>query len=440
MNLRPYQEDLINEVRAAYRSGYHAPCVVAPCGAGKSVIISKIAKMTTDRGKNVLFLVHRQELKEQIESSFQRMGVNMKLCTLGMVQTICRRLGKMPDPDLIITDENHHGLAASYRKIFDYYEGVLRLGFTATPIRLSGAGLKDINDILVYGPTAKWLIENSYLAPYKYYAPEVVKTGGLKIVRGDYKTSDMDKLFDKAIYGDVINHYKKLADGKQAICYCVSINKSKETAEAFNDAGISAVHFDAKTPKLERKRIIKDFREGKIKVLCNVDLIGEGFDVPDCEVVILLRPTASLSLYIQQSMRSMRYKPDKIAIIIDHVGNVGRFGLPDMEREWTLDGESKKERKSKKQTAKTCPNCFAVIPIAEKPCHYCGYEFIAEERQVEEKPAEELAEIDEKSFVLTLDYREPKDCKTLEELQRLAKSRGYKPGWAYYQAKLLNIM
>ena len=135
----------------------------------------------------------------------------------------------------------------------------------------------------------------------------------------------------------MVKHYKKLSDGKQAICYCSNIKQSIKMAAEFNQAGIVAKHIDGETPKAEREAAIEYFRQGKIMVLCNVDLISEGFDVPDCNTAILLRPTQSYGLFIQQSMRCMRYKEGKIAVIIDHVGNVGRFGTPDMEREWTLD-------------------------------------------------------------------------------------------------------
>ena len=137
--LHDYQQTLVNRTRQSYLDGFKSPCVVAPCGAGKSVIISEIARMTTGKGNRVLFLVHRRELIDQIKGTFERNQVNMDLVTFGMVQTIVKRLDRTPKPALIITDENHHGLAASYRKIYDYFEDVPKLGFTATPIRLNGS-------------------------------------------------------------------------------------------------------------------------------------------------------------------------------------------------------------------------------------------------------------------------------------------------------------
>lgn len=441
--LHDYQQRLVDKTRQAYMQGYKAPCVVAPCGAGKSVIISEIARMTTIKGNRVLFLVHRRELIEQIKNTFKKNEVNLDLVQFGMVQTVVRKLDKTPKPALIITDENHHALAKSYRKIYDHFSDVLRLGFTATPIRLNGTGLGDVNDILIEEVDAKWLIENNYLSPYKYYAPRLIDTTKLKLnsLKEFSSTSIDNAMEDKAIYGDVIKHYKELADGEQAIAYCHSVKASEFTAEQFRQHGINAVHLDAKTPKHERDSIIQKFRDREIQVLCNVDLIGEGFDVPDCSTVIMLRPTQSLSLYIQQAMRGMRYQPGKTSIIIDHVDNVRRHGLPDAKREWSLKGIKSSSDNDSSIKIRQCENCFAVYSPKEKACPMCGHApEVKQRREYEIDESAKLEEVTEKDVSITLDFREPKDCKNMKELYQLAKNRGYKPGWAYYQGKLLGFI
>ena len=438
--LHDYQEALVDKARNSYANGYRAPCVVAPCGAGKSVIIAEIARMTTLKGNRVLFLVHRKELIEQIQETFNKNGVVMDLVYFGMVQSVVKRLDRMNKPDLIITDENHHGLAASYRKIYDYFDDVLRLGFTATPIRLNGSGLGDVNDILIEEIGAKWLIDNGYLSPYKYYAPKLIDTEKLKLnSMKEFSSTSIDKAMkEKKIYGDAINHYKQLASGEQAISYCHSVEASKQVAYEFQQEGINAIHLDAKTPKNEREEIIQKFRDREIKVLCNVDLIGEGFDVPDCSTVIMLRPTQSLSLFIQQSMRGMRYRPGKTSIIIDHVDNVRRHGLPDMERKWSLEG--RKATKGKAEIPiKECTNCFAVYSPDEKACPMCGYvPEVKEQKEYEVDESAELEEVDEQAIVLN--FKEPEECKNMAELYELAKARNYKPGWAYFQGKALGFI
>ncbi len=437
MNLRKYQTELIEKCREEYRKGCKAPCIVLPCGGGKSVIVAEMARCATEKGNQVLFLVHRRELVEQIKRTFEWWGVDMNLCDVMMVQTANRHIAQIRPPKLIITDEGHHSKAVTYRKIYDAFPDAKRIGVTATPIRLDGSGLGDVNDSLVVGVSAKWLIEHKFLAPYDYYAPAIADLSGLKVVRGEFETGSIEKVLMKsAIYGDVISHYRKLADGKQAICYCVSVVHSKAMAKAFRSAGILAVHIDGTTPKNERDSVISAFRDGRITILCNVDLISEGFDVPDCECAILLRPTQSLTLYIQQSMRCMRYKDNKRAVIIDHVGNYARFGMPDADREWSLQGQhkSEKNRTDKEISVLQCPECFyTFVPPEneEKICPSCGYVFPKKEPNIEQKPETELKKI----TGFSLDFSTPDDCKNLRELQAYARKMGYKPGYAYYKAK-----
>ena len=434
MPLRPYQSDLVEQLRAAWREGYKAPCIVLPCGGGKSCILAEIARRTTFNGRRVLFLVHRRELVEQIVGTFVRWGVDMRFCDVMMVQTACRR--KLPKPGLIMTDENHHSLASSYRKIYDQFPDVLRVGVTATPIRLNGDGLGDVNDKLIIGVTAKWLIENHCLAPYDYYSPNVADLTGLHTKRGEFVTGDIEKaMIKKAVFGDVIGYYKQLAAGKKAVCYCASIKHSKSMAEEFTAAGIPAAHIDGETPKEERARTIADFRAGKVRILCNVDLISEGFDVPDCECAILLRPTQSLTLYIQQAMRCMRYRDGKRAVIIDHVGNYARFGMPDDDREWSLKKKDRKPHEKSEVRVKMCPQCFRTFNTEnyeeKRVCPFCGYEFPVQSRELEEQHAAKLEKIE--GFRLNFDTAE--NCHSYAELREFAKRKGYKPGWAYYQAK-----
>lgn len=441
--LHDYQNKLVNSARNNLAQGKHSVLLVSPAGSGKSVIIAEIARLATEKNGHVLFMVHRKELIEQITGSFHTNEVQMENTTIMTVGRIVNRLDQLPKPSLIITDETHHSLAKTYRDIYDYYEDVPRLGFTASPWRMSGQGFTDVYESMVEGPQVEWLIDNNFLAPYKYYSVNLINEDKLKkSSTGDYTKNSIDDAIGGTIYGDVIQNYRKLADGKQAIVYCHSVDFSKEVAEAFRFEGIAAEHADAKTSKVEREKIMSDFRSGELKVLCNVDLISEGFNVPDCEVVILLRPTESLVLHIQQSMRSMRYKPGKRAIIIDHVANYLKHGLPDTPRKWTLE---ERERKGNKKTdsdaipIKQCPQCMSVMLSSVSICE-CGHEFIAE-RNMEVEEAE-LVEIT-KDFTLQANYIVTKsvdELSTMEELKAYRKAKNYKPGWVYYQAKLKNII
>jgi superfamily II DNA or RNA helicase len=435
-SLRPYQIQLVQAARQAFRAGYQAPLIVLPCGGGKSCIAADMARRATARGNRVLYIVHRRELCDQIDRTFRDWGVDMRYCRIGMVQTICRRTQKIHPPRLIIIDEDHHALARSYRKIIEAFPQAQRIGITATPCRLNGGGLGDVNDKLVVGPSAKWLIEHNYLAPYDYYAPTVADLTGIHTVHGEYATDEVVRKLNKsAIYGDVIGYYRKLADGRQAICYCASVEHSRNMAEQFRSAGIAAEHIDGETPRQERDAAVRRFRDGQTRILCNVDLIGEGFDVPDCSVSILLRPTKSLTVYIQQSMRCMRYQPDKRSVIIDHVGNYARFGLPDADREWTLEPKPRKKKPAAALKIRQCPKCFFTHEWAPA-CPHCGYVYPVKDRTIDEIKTARL----EKIKGIVLDYTTPDDCQTMEELQAYAKKQGYKPGWCYFQAKRRGII
>ncbi|WP_076978297.1 DEAD/DEAH box helicase [Acidaminococcus timonensis] len=444
MELRPYQKDLVNKIRQAICEGCHRVCAVLGCGGGKSVIIATIAKAATDKGNRVLFLVHRKELVNQIKRTMDRQGVNPFLCSVSMVQTVSRMktLARTTPPSLIIVDEAHHALAAGYLRIFDYFPQATVVGFTATPQRMGTGGLGKVFQQLAESVSTKWLIQNHYLAPYHLYSVPLTDVKGIRTSHGDYDQKEIAKLMDKGtIFGDTVASWLQQAKGKKTIVYCASIKTSRATAEAFQSHGIPAAHLDGETPKAERDRIVQEFREGKILVLCNVDLFGEGFDVPDCEAVQLLRPTKSLTLFIQQAMRPMRINPadpNKEAIILDHVGNYTRHGFPDDDHDWSL--AEKKKKKKAETTTRQCPICYHVfIPapgLGQIKCPFCGHLFEDERApraEQEELDGVTLEEIKESPYS---DYRK---ATTWQQLEFFRKGKHYKLGWSLHKALELHI-
>lgn len=376
IKLREYQTELINNIRASVREGHRAIVSVLGCGGGKSVIQAEISRSATAKRNRVLFLVHRQELCQQISNTFSAQGVDMALCSVSMVQTVSRHIDRILTPQLIITDEAHHSTANTYTKIYQAFPNALLLGFTATPCRLNSGGLGEVFDDLITSVSTQWLIENKYLSPYKYYSIPLADTEKLHIRAGEFKAEEVSALIEnKAVYSGAVEQYLKLANGKKAIVYCPSVKASKETAEEFNRNGIRAAHLDGTSSKEEREKVIESFRAGKYYILSNADLFSEGFDDKDIECTILLRPTMSLTVFIQQSMRCMRYKEGKIALIIDCVGNVFRHGLPDDDREWSLLPKAKQETTVK---IRECPQCYAVYSPSLERCPYCGFMAVKE--------------------------------------------------------------
>lgn len=298
IKLRPYQEKLIIDARKSINSGKKRVCCVLGCGGGKSIVQGTIAKNVTDKQGSVLFLVHRKELCEQIRNTFELCGVDFNYCNVQMVQTATRRINKLDEPKLIIVDECHHLLSNSYMRIIEAFPKAILTGFTATPVRMCEGGLGKVFEQLIESVSTKWLIENHYLSPYKYYGVTLADTSKLHTKNGDYDKHEVEALMNQGyIFGNVVENWLKLSKDKKTIIYCSSINTSKATVQAFNDAGINAKHLDGTTPKAEREKAVSDFRKGVIKVLSNVDLFGEGLDIPSVETVCLCRPTKSLSLH-----------------------------------------------------------------------------------------------------------------------------------------------
>lgn len=399
---------------------------VLGCGGGKSIVQGTIAKGATDKGNRVLFLVHRRELCDQITRTFTSCGVDMSLCDVSMVQTASRRLDSLPEYDLIITDECHHSLANTYRKIYDKYD-CIRLGFTATPCRLNQGGLGEVYEDLVTSVSTQWLIEHHYLAPYRYYSVKLADTSGLHTRAGEYNQDEVAALMQRdEIYGDTIKQWERLAKGKKTIVYCASVQASRETAEAFRNAGYTSYSLDGTSAAEERQSVMERFRNGDVTILCNADLFGEGLDVPDCECTVLLRPTQSLTLYIQQSMRSMRYMPDKTATIIDHVGNCYLHGLPDDDRKWTLEPKAKQENMVK---IRECKMCFSVYPPDKDRCPYCGYKAEKEIHRKDKKTVEvDLVEMKRQDDIRNTRLSDA-ELHTWAEVVEFQKLHGYKFAW-----------
>lgn len=449
MQLRDYQEKSINDIRRAFQRGKNRVCFQLPTGGGKTVVSAFMIKNAVEKGHKVLFLVHLKELIHQTSEALRKLNIEHGIIApkypaayhlpvqIGMVQTLTRRKESIDwKPTLIITDECQHCCSNTYLNLYAYYPEAKHVGLSATPQRLDGKGLKEVYDCIVKGPKVKELMDRGYLSDYKLYSIKSdLDLSKVKTMAGDYNKKDLDEVLEKsAILGDAVKHYKKLIPDKKALVFCVSIKHSKATVARFQQEGISAAHIDGTIDKQERDTLIQKFRTGEIKVLSNCSLISEGFDVPDAHAVIMLRPTQSLTLYLQSIGRALRPSPNKTAVILDHVGNYARHGLPDEDREWTLEGRKKRKSKSDDEEPEinivTCENCFVVYNSKEYECPNCGHVRKREERKQQELDGD-LEEID-KEKARKMRYKEQAKAQTLDDLVALGKQRGYKNphGWA----------
>jgi DNA repair protein RadD len=443
VELRDYQSKIIDEARAAYRGGAQSVLINLATGGGKTFLASHMVQGAAARGNLSWWNCHRRELADQASGSFHEMGIQHSMVRAGFpinetaivqvnsIPTLVRRMDGLPDPALIIFDEAHHIGAASWDKIFQRYPNAKKLGLTATPWRLDGKGLGRWFDTMVSGPSVADLMAGGSLSPYRLFAPSTPDLTGVATQAGEWQRTQLSATMDKpAIVGDAIKHYRKLCPGKRAIVFAVGVDHSIHMAAQFNEAGIPAEHVDGTMDTITRDAVIERFKRGETKILSNADLFGEGFDVPAIEAVILMRPTQSLSLYLQQVGRALRPAPGKEhAIILDHAGNSAVHGLPDDEREWSLEDRKKKKKGDASEiSVRTCPECYAVfrpVPI----CPSCGHEFVGKPREIETVEGE-LQEID--YVALRKKKREQGKADTYEDLVALGKARGYKAGWAKF--------
>ncbi|WP_282803965.1 DEAD/DEAH box helicase [Secundilactobacillus kimchicus] len=448
--LRDYQLEQYQQIVNSMKRGHHSIMVQSPPRTGKTVLMAEIARKTTANGGRVMFIVHRKEIVEQVIQTFEAQSVDMSLAKIGMVQTFARHLDELSEPAVLFIDEAHHALAKSYRRVIDYYPDAVKLLFTGTPYRLNGKGFREVAEDLIVGKQINWLIQNGNLAPIDYYAPKQIDTSELRTKRGEFTEESIANATKPKIYGNAVKTYEKLATGKQAIAYTYNVESAQRLAEAFNEAGISARAVSAKTPKDEREKIISQYRKGDIKVVANAMLYTEGLDLPNVDCVIMLRPTQSLALFLQFGMRSMNPRPGKRAIIIDHVGNVERFGLPSDDRIWTLDDAKKGQSNSAKSDIKpvtVCEQCFGTFYRTGDTCPYCGAIIPVKERQIEVDEKVELQKVEtnkrlaraqkiiESNAAMSVADKTPRQLNSMAELKAYAELHNYKRGWIYYQAK-----
>ncbi len=416
--------------------------------------MAEIARRTTKNNNRVMFLIHRKEVLDQAVKTFNEQGVNPSLLTAGMVQTLTRRVDKLAVPNVILVDEAHHALAKSYQRILKQFPKAIILLFTATPHRTGRMQLDQIADDIIVGQSIHELTNKGFLAPFRYFQPpgdfdsKLLKRGST----GDFTNDSMQQAMSTKIFGHIVKQYKRIANGMQAVVYTYSIDSAIKIAAEFNSEGISAVEVDGTTSKEKRDLAVRKFRDQKIKILVNVNLFTEGVDLPNVDCVIMARPTTSLALYLQFSMRCLNPRPGKTAIIIDHANNFKSFGYPDDDRDW------KQAIKSGKQKSKTlltdpglsivtCDYCFAVVKASEVKdgkCPICGKPIkVHEAKPVSDVDLIEAVESRKRlvkkilhdSVYQNVVNKKVSELKSYQEIKAYAELHHYKNGWVYFTAK-----
>jgi superfamily II DNA or RNA helicase len=258
---------------------------------------------------------------------------------------------------------------------------------------------------------------------------------GVRTTAGDYNRADLAERMDRpTITGDAVTHYRKYCDGQPCIVFCTGIKHAEHVASAFNAEGYRFQVIDGTLSKDERARRVLDLSSGALQGLVSVDIVSEGFDLPCVSTAILLRPTASLSLHLQQIGRVLRPSPGKQrAVILDHVGNCRRHGLAEEIRDWSLDGIRKRAKRGPQDdvaSTRQCPQCFAVH-TPSPACPQCLHIYEIKDR-IPDVVDGELEELKARVAVRER-KREQGTAQSLEDLVRVGKARGMKNpyGWAH---------
>lgn len=383
----PHQIKIVEQIEAARAQGIKKLCVQLATGGGKSRIIRRATEIHYNNKKIIYLIAHRRNLVNQLSAEiWEEAGIQHGIILPNMpqiryrvqvcsIQTLISRAKNLPYPYMIIIDEAHHIKASTYMKLLKLWPEALLLGLTATPRRTNGEPLNDVFQQLIVGPPPAFLIENGFLCDFKYLEPFTVDASDVDIEHGDYVSGQLVKKMDKpAIIGDVITEYKKHADHTPAIASCVNINHAEHVANMFCDAGYKAVALHSELDNNFIEANLRAFKNNKIDLISQVDLLGEGTNIPGAVTLLQLRHTQSLIIFLQHAGRVLRGQEGKTAIILDFVGNRERHGFPDEDREWSLEGLMKRDKG--KLIYKQCPECYAQnVPKKDKICPHCFFEF-----------------------------------------------------------------
>jgi DNA repair protein RadD len=363
LTLHPFQAELVARLRAAYAGGARSVLLQSPTGAGKTTMAADILGRVVRRGRKALFVAHLSELVRDTRDRLQAAGIRagviqasveadpsapVQVCSL---QTLHAR-ELVPDADFIAVDEAHRSASPTLRGLLERYPAAKLLGLSGTPQRADGAPL-DVFQVLVPGPSVEWLMSNGFLVPADTLAPS--------------------EYLDSALADDPVAAYQRHTPGQRGICFAANVKHAQDLAARFNAAGFASVCITGETAQEDREQLRERVTRGEIRVVVNVAVAVEGFDLPALEVVILARGFTTVCAYLQACGRGLRTSPttQKARLtILDLRGAVHLHGLVEESRQWSLDGTA--VRRLECMTAlRRCKTCMAIFRPAAA-CPRCG--------------------------------------------------------------------
>lgn len=413
VSLRPYQQDAVEHLRGVLRHGARRVVLVAPTGAGKTVIAVHVVLEALRKNKKVLFVAHRRELLDQTATKLGSAGLATHHVSvlrgddkrfrptapvqIASIDTLRARQVHLA-ADLVILDECHRSLSASFLALAQSYTGSVLLGLTATPWRLDGRGLAELYEHLVVAADVPTLIAQGYLVtPRVFTHPQKPDLRDVRLRGGDYDEQDLARAMDRAVLiGSVVEHWVRHAANARTLVFAASVQHSQHLAAAFVAAGIAAEHLDGTTPATERAAVLHRLHTGETRLVTNCGILTEGYDEPRVKVVVLARPTKSWTLYRQMVGRAMRPDPElpelRMCLVLDHAGCAHEHGLPQDPQDYTLQPRRRRGAGSE-VPVRSCPECYAVLPGGTLTCPECGYVWPPVERRTLAEKAGELKEL-----------------------------------------------
>lgn len=449
--LRDYQIRALQNARDVMASQRKRRVVMySPTGSGKTVLGMAMIKGSLAKGKRIAFIANRIGLVKQASEQLSRAGIDHgiiqgqntdgihKPCLVCSIQTLARR--GVPDCDVFVIDEAH-GVPGSkeYRNLIFRNSNRIIVGLTATPFAkgmgkaYAELGGEALFEAMVVAATIRELIDAQHLVDCDIYAPTDPDLTGVKTKRNefgekDYVDADLGKAMDKAeLVGDIVSHWFKLANDKPTVVFASSIAHSKHIVEQFIASGVTAEHIDCYTSEEERAAIMSRVAGHQTRVISNVGILTEGWDFPACEVMILARPTKSLTRWIQMVGRILRPHTGKVkGLVIDHSGSTLHLGYPTDDLPLELDdGKPKPEAEKKERKPKKCPSCNLMKPAGKHACPNCGFAPLAKDS---------VEQIDGELFLVKRTKANKFDKQDFfSQLIAIRMARGYSDGWVSHQ-------